>query len=547
MATSTSTWAGGAGPVRGSGGAGQALDGVSGRVVSGVDFRESDAMFKPLRSLACLLALPLTAQEASRPWTYYERHLKPRMVPLLQEVIRFPTVQGNTKARDAQQAWLRKVGTELGFVVRDAGLVTEIELPGPEGSPVLGLVVHGDVQPVEAKAWTIPPFGGAVKDGQVFGRGVVDDKGPLVQALLAMKALKETMPKRTHTVRLLVGSDEESDNLDMATYLKDHRAPELSLVLDAWFPVIVGEKAWNALTVEAGLASRDDLDLHVVFLNAGLAPSIVPDQAKILVAESDRISAYGTHLEGFESTVGRKQSGPGRLFVVERLRSGVQLTFQGKAAHAGVNAEGGRNALVALATAVVDELPAGGAKDLLAFAKLAGQDLTGTGLGLTQVDPVFGRATVVPTMLQPQPNGKHRLTINIRSTPALSGEALKAHLFAQVADFNKRTGAHLEPGGFFGDTPLSFDPKSKLVQRLLAAYARATGKAEPPAISGGGTYAKRLPNAIAFGMWFPDKPYPGHDVDEQVPVADLHKGVKVLLEALADLAGSAPVKEPFKP
>jgi succinyl-diaminopimelate desuccinylase len=225
----------------------------------------------------------------------------------------------------------------------------------------------------------------------------------------------------------------------------------------------------------------------------------------------------------------------------------VSIEARGKSAHAGVNAEGGRNALVALANAMVGELPEGGAKDLLAFAQLAGQDLTGTGLGLVQPDPVFGRATVVPTMLQVQKNGKHRLTLNIRSTPALSGEALKAHLFAQVAAFNARTGAKLEPGGFFGDTPLSFDPKAKLVRRLQAAYARATGIKAEPAISGGGTYAKRLPNAIAFGMWFPDKPYPGHDVDEQVPVGDLHKGVKVLLEALTDLAGSKPLKEPFRP
>ena len=68
-----------------------------------------------------------------------------------------------------------------------------------------------------------------------------------------------------------------------------------------------------------------------------------------------------------------------------------------------------------------------------------------------------------------------------------------------------------------------------------------------PAISGGGTYAKRLPNAIAFGMWFPDKPYPGHDVDERTPIEDLRKGTHVLLEALADLAYAPPIVEPFKP
>jgi len=85
------------------------------------------------------------------------------------------------------------------------------------------------------------------------------------------------------------------------------------------------------------------------------------------------------------------------------------------------------------------------------------------------------------------------------------------------------------------------------VRRLMAAYRRATGEDAPPAISGGGTYAKRLPKSIAFGMWFPGKPYPGHDTDEQVPVADLHRGAHVLIEALLDLASAPPLRDPFAP
>lgn len=37
-------------------------------------------------------------------------------------------------------------------------------------------------------------------------------------------------------------------------------------------------------------------------------------------------------------------------------------------------------------------------------------------------------------------------------------------------------------------------------------------------------------------MWFPDKPYPGHDVDEKNPVDDLQKGTRVLIRALVDIA-----------
>ena len=117
-----------------------------------------------------------------------------------------------------------------------------------------------------------------------------------------------------------------------------------------------------------------------------------------------------------------------------------------------------------------------------------------------------------------------------------------------VADFNKRTGASLSATGFYDDEPLAFNPNAKIIRRLLADYAAATGVKDPkPAISGGGTYAKRLPNAIAFGMWFPDKPYPGHDLNEKNPIADLQKGTKVLIHALVDIATGPKIEDAFKP
>ena len=481
-----------------------------------------------------------------------------RMAALVSEVIRFPTVAGNADAYEKQKAWLARVGAELGLVVKDLGKVTEVDLPGPEGAPVLGLVVHGDVQPVEEAAWSVPPFEGAVKDGKILGRGAADDKGPLVQALLAMKSLREAGPKRTHTVRLLVGSDEESANTDMETYLKDHRPPHLSLVLDSAFPVVVGEKAWQALSVTApfGEPPRDarGLAYEVDELDAGLAPSIVPDRARIVL----RRKGNGPSFEALLAKLRKKTLRPGtRLEAVDRGDT-AEIMVRGRSAHAGVNIEGGRNALVSLADVLEGELPACGADDLLSFARRAGRDLAGTGLSLAASDPIWGRHDVNVATLQAGDGvfghvsglakGKARtLTINIRRIPVLSGADLKSRLYALVDEVNASTGARLSTSGFFGDEPKVFDPEAKLVKRLLAAYRRGTGKDAPPAISGGGTYAKRLPDAIAFGMWFPGKPYPGHDVDEQMEIADLHRGVHVLLEALVDLATGAPLEKPLAP
>ena len=496
------------------------------------------------------ISLFLAATLASRVAAVQQKYDKldaQRLVPMLTEVVRFPTVQGDDDARRAQMRWLEKNARELGLEFRDAGPIAEIELPGPPGAPVLGLMVHGDVVPVDADAWSFPPFTAQVKDGVVSGRGAADDKGPMVQALLAMHALRESGIARTHTVRLLVGSDEESHNNDVKTYLESHQPPDYTLVLDSNFPVVVGEKAWNSLTVTTDVGPRpDDRPYVVAGLSAGLATSIVPDRASVTLRWTRGKPNWGPlQDELFDVKM------PARMRLDVGAQNDVlQISVSGKSAHAGVNLEGGRNALVALANAVEGKLPAGGAADLLSFARMAGQDFYGTGLGITDRDPLWGRYAVNVATIKRDADDLHKatLTINVRRIPPRTGAQLKEHLEKVVADFNRRTGSSLVAGGFYDDEPLSFDPNGKLVRRLLADYGAATGaKNSKPAISGGGTYAKRLPRSIAFGMWFPDKPYPGHDVDEKNPIADLQKGTRVLIRALVDIATGPPIADPFKP
>jgi len=499
------------------------------------------------RLLAVFFATALATNVAKVDRRYDAVESK-QLVPMLSEVLHFPTVAGNAGARQYQQAWLIRTAKELGFVARDAGLVTEIDLPASSPkAPVLGLVVHGDVQPVDEEAWTFRPFEGRVKDGFIYGRGAADDKGPLVQALLAMKALKESGIARTHTIRLLVGSDEESDNLDMAEYLKTHTPPDYSLVLDSEFPVVAGEKAWNSLTLSARLRERGENPQPYVVgaLTAGLAASIVPDNAEI-----DLIWKEGTpDWSALESSLASFKMPEGTRLVTGTKEDAFRIVVYGKSAHAGVNLTGGRNALVALARLMEGKLPRGGADDLLAFARLAGQDLYGTALGFTESDPLWGRYAVNVATIKGDPDDEQKtlLTINIRSTPPRTGAQLKEMLDGLVARFASERGATITTGGFYGDKPLVFDPHAKLIRRLLTDYERATGTASKPAISGGGTYAKRLPNAIAFGMWFPGKPYPGHDVDEKIAIEDLQRGTHVLIYALTDLATGKKIVEPFKP
>ena len=476
---------------------------------------------------------------ASAPRLRPERtHLQ----PLLLEAIRFPTVAGNDQARLDQQQWLLRTAASLGLAARDAGPVTEIELPGPPGAPVLGLVVHGDVQPVDEKQWTVPPFAGVVRDGAVYGRGAADDKGPLVQALLAMHALRDL--KRTHALRLLVGSDEESGSRDMKTYLASHAPPAYSLVLDSEFPAVVGEKAWDGLAVlPANLDPGSGKPWVIEEVDAGLAPSIVPDRARITLRWREGTPAW----EPLEQRLRARTPAPGTTLEIEDRGPLLDVVVHGRAAHAGVNVEGGRNALVSLAQIVAGELPDCALADVVAFAAHAGADLKGAALGLDKIAaPGWRGWTVNVATLKKEPglNGKLALVINLRRPPPLTATESKERLYAEVRKFSPR----LEPGEiYFGDEPLVFDRNAKIVRRLMDDYQRATGEHPPPAISGGGTYAKRIPNAIAYGMWFPGKPYTGHDVDEKIEVADLERGLDVLVETLRDLASGPPLQDPFRP
>lgn len=497
-----------------------------------------------------LIASLLIATISATPvLQHYEQHESKHLVPMLVEVLRFPTHQFDAEAHVAQKAWLAKAAGDLGFVTRDAGKITEIELPGPEGSPVLGLVIHGDVQPAEADAWSFPPFEGRVEKGYVLGRGAADDKGPLIQALLAMKALEQSGLPRTHTIRLLVGSEEESSAGEMTEYLKTHQPPDYSLVLDSEFPVTVGEKAWDGIGLTTTLASRKGVtkSYRVESLDAGLSPSIVPDRAEARLRWISGTPNWTKLAVSLRAT----KLPEGTRLVVDEQADLLRVIAYGKSAHGGVNLAGGRNALVALARALEGRLPASGANDLLAFVRLAGKDLYGTGLGITERDPVWGRYSVNVATLKPVANDPARfmLYINLRRIPPKTGPQSRAYLEKFVADFNRRTGAALavdETLSYFDDEPLGFDPQAPMVTRLMAIYARATGERNPkPAISGGGTYAKRLPNAIAFGMWFPGKPYPGHDVDEKISIDDLHRGTRVLIEALTDLATGPKMEKPF--
>ena len=107
---------------------------------------------------------------------------------------------------------------------------------------MIGILGHVDVVPA-GSGWIYPPFEGVVKDGKIYGRGAIDDKGPIISILYSMKILLENnLIKENNKIRLILGTAEETSWDGIRYYVKKEEIPDVAFTPDANFPVIHGEK-----------------------------------------------------------------------------------------------------------------------------------------------------------------------------------------------------------------------------------------------------------------------------------------------------------------
>ncbi|MFP3488542.1 Sapep family Mn(2+)-dependent dipeptidase, partial [Staphylococcus sp. SIMBA_130] len=106
---------------------------------------------------------------------------------------------------------------------------------------IIGVLCHVDVVPA-GNDWTTPPFTPDVREGKMYARGAIDDKGPTIAAYWAMNIVKELYPALSKRVRMIVGTDEESSWRCVDTYFKHEEMPTMGFAPDAVFPIIHAEK-----------------------------------------------------------------------------------------------------------------------------------------------------------------------------------------------------------------------------------------------------------------------------------------------------------------
>ncbi len=381
-------------------------------------------------------------------------------------------------------------------------------LPGQSGRE-LGLIAHLDVVPA-GEGWACPPFAGTLDpDGWIIGRGVCDNKEAAVISLFVMRCIRELALPFPHGIRLLFGCDEETGMTDVAYYREHGRLSDLYLVPDANFPVCYAEKGIYG----ADLCAPAITDGSLLEAFAGHATNVVPDKAAVVLP--------GVRLEELLPLCA------GSGVTASPAEGGVRLTAEGVSSHA-ASPESSVSAIWRLADFIVrHKLAAGQAAMAFETIQTLLADYQGEALGIAASEPDTGYLTCIAGLLRFE-DGVLRLNLNIRYPRATDGATLTRGLEAACA----RCGWRLAN---VGDTPGIFrDRDDPLVTTLTDIFNQVTGLSAAPYMMGGGTYARKLPNAVAFGPemelpGLPACPYVGgvHQPNEHIHVRMLTTAVKI--------------------
>jgi len=446
-----------------------------------------------------------------------------------QELIAIPSVKADPlpgkpfgEGVDQALAYVLNLGRRLGFRVRNVdGYAGYAEFG--QGDQILGILVHLDVVP-EGSGWTYPPYGGEIHDGKIFGRGAVDDKGPAVAALYAMKAVMESGLPVNKKVRIIFGTNEESGTEDLEYFFQREPKPDFAIVPDAEYPVIHAEKGILTVVLDKTFQDLDCLSTSLIRLFGGLRPNMVPDECTAIFQCCDENEKVLTHLTSFVGFTGYRMKAD-----FSPTGDAIVRSF-GTSAH-GSTPEKGKNAigqmLAFLATLGL------GNSDLERFILLLNDrldmDTTGERMNMAFEDAVSGRLTVNLGIINLD-RKRGEAVLDIRYPVETSKEEVLSRIKAAF----EGSGVRVREESSL--PPLYVPEDHPLVQTLLKVYAGQTGKPAKAKAIGGGTYARSIPNAVAFGPHFPGKPEMEHQRDEYIEIDDLILNARIYATAISELA-----------
>lgn len=387
-----------------------------------------------------------------------------------------------------------------------------------EGKEMVSFLGHVDVVPA-GEGWTYPPFGGEIHDGVIYGRGVLDDKGPVIAAIYALKALKDSRLPISKRVKIIIGTNEENGFTDMIDYVAEgQELPLMGFTSDACYPLLNREKGSLHLTCEADFGH--DGHARVVKICGGTATNVVPSHASATLALPDP-----TEMKAFQENL--RDHGSIRWERIDDKEIHFEAT--GIPEH-GSRPEKGENAIMKLLHVLNLDKSISQQFELIdLLCRKIGFETDGESLGISMSDADSGALSLNLGTFQASEN-KASFSLDIRYPVSFKASDILPVLEKEFEPYGIKI--HI----IFDAPPLFVDPSSVLIRKLQKVYREQTGE-EPELLSTGeSTYAKTMPGLINFGPIFPEEDYSIHQADECWSVDSFQRNIQMMAAALYELA-----------
>lgn len=414
---------------------------------------------------------------------------------LLKKVIKIPSVKGEPLAQAPFGKQPRKVLQQVLIIAEQLGLKTKqlndqvgwAELTG-ESVDYVAALGHLDVVAAPAQGWKTDPFDLAIKDDYMYGRGVLDNKGPIMGALFALALLKEEGFKPKQSIRVIFGTDEESGSRDMKTYNLSENPPIAGFTPDGKYPVVYAERGMLGLSLTTDISDNSDVNLSEV--SGDFSASYIPDKAKI------------------------------------KFSSGEIKDYFGKKSPSNAP-DLGENALLKLA--VEQQSLSGQLGEVMNWLYRATADTSGKKINISFTGKSSGKLQCsVYGMLFSKHQSK--ICFSIRYPIELTKQKLLDRLKKQMPSESQLTIVREV-------APLYHSPNMLMIKIMQQVYEDVTGQDGSPVTTTGITYARFLSNIVAFGPSFPGQRGIAHKENEWLKTSDWKKIITMeylTLRALAE-------------
>lgn len=375
-----------------------------------------------------------------------------------------------------------------------------------EGPETLGILAHVDVVPAGDPAqWDSDPYKAEERNGRIYGRGTLDDKGLVVSSLYAMKAVQELGRPLHKKVQLIIGTQEEVEWTDMDEYVKQYPLPDYGFTPDGSYPICNIEKGYIDQIMEFDLTEEEPEGLYLKELEIGTAVNVVPGEAKAVLSDGSEI-----HVTGKACHSSQPEMGVNSIYLL-----GEELKKKGLS----------ENKLLKLLYAICEDF----------------EGHYGDKLGLrSESDWYQGefvhRNVLSPTILNAK-DGKAEMAVNVRFPYGEDRYRVIDRLTLWAEEHGGKTVS-------VDSQHAVFVPKTSPFLKVFAdAYEEVSGLKNEFVLEYGGTYAKAMPNIVSWGPLFPGDEDMCHQANEYIGSDALLISTKIFAEAIAGIVLS---EESFK-